>query len=229
MVVPNYVPEPIEIPDNVTQQPYPVRLRFIRRMQGLQLVSLGVVGALSLLSQIPVLQPLPVLVTLLGFLIMLCFIRIGFRSTRIEAAISSYTIPVLLVVVAMAVRSIAHVGIPLWAMLFGPAFAYIYTLLCGRDFSFVGQLVLSSIVSSVAVASLSLVMGQQGAYAAQALGLNAIFLLYFVYDGASLLSRRRVGEELAAVTDLYRDVLNIFGYIPRVVHHWHKHRIWQLR
>ena len=31
------------------------------------------------------------------------------------------------------------------------------------------------------------------------------------------------------VTDLYRDVLNIFGYIPRVVQHWHKHRIWQLR
>jgi hypothetical protein len=51
--------------------------------------------------------------------------------------------------------------------------------------------------------------------------------VYFAYDLASLMSRRRRGEEAAAVVDLYRDVFNVFGYVPRVIAHWHRHRIWQ--
>jgi len=131
--------------------------------------------------------------------------------------------------VAVAANRAYYAGFPIWSAVYGVGFAYIYTFVCGRDFSFVGQFVLSLIVSSVALSLLSLALNHKGIYAAEALGWNAIFLSYFVYDGASLLSRRRVGEEIAAVVDLYRDVINFFGYVPRVVHHWHKHRIWQLR
>jgi hypothetical protein len=49
-----------------------------------------------------------------------------------------------------------------------------------------------------------------------------------VYDNASLLARRRLGEELGAVVDLYRDVLNVFGWVVRVLAHWRKHRIWNI-
>jgi hypothetical protein len=229
MVVPNYVPEPIEIPDNVTKQPYPVRLRFSRRVQALQLVSLGLIAILASLDRMPVMPIIPVGVSLIGFLIMLCLIRIGFRSTRVEGVLSSFTIPPLLFMVAMTAKSVSVLGLPLWALLIGPSFAFIYTLSCGRDFSFMGQLALSLIASSVVIAGLSVLTGHQGAYAGKALAMNAVFLIFFVYDGASLLSRRRAGEELAAVVDLYRDVLNFFGFVPRVVHHWHKHQIWQLR
>jgi hypothetical protein len=229
MVVPNYIPDPIEIPDNVTQQPYPVRLTFIRRMQGIQVIGVAVIAGLATLKQIPIVAPTTIFVVLLTLLIVLCLIRIGLRSTRREAALSSAFIPILLGVVTVAAKSLAQLGFPIWSILFGLGFAYIYTILCGRDFSFIAQLVLSLIASTVALAALSLAMGHRGAYAAEALGWNAIALTYFVYDGASLLSRRRVGEEFAAVIDLFRDVLNFFGYVPRVVHHWHKHRIWQLR
>jgi hypothetical protein len=229
MVVPNYIPDPIEIPGNVTLQPYRVRLRFIRRMQALQIASIFIVAGLANLNQVPLIPLWPALITLLAWLIALCLVRIGLRSTRSEVVFSSVLIPILLALVTLAARSVIHAGAPLWAVVFGPVFAYVYSLFCGRDFSFVGQFVLSLIASTVAVAAVILVMGHQGLYALEAIGLNAAFLTYFVYDGASLLSRRRVGEEIAAVTDLYRDVLNIFGYVPRVVHHWHKHRIWQLR
>ncbi len=229
MVVPNYVPEPIEIPDNVTQQPYAVRLRFIRRMQGLQIIAAGMVAGLAAGPKFPTVGLVPILLVLLGVLILLCLVRIFMRSTRKEATVSSSLIPIVLVLVALAARAAYFVGFPVWSALYGVGFAYVYTLLCGRDFSFVGQFFLSLIVSSVALAALSLAMGHQGLYAGLALAWNAAFLSYFVYDGASLLSRRRVGEELAAVVDLFRDVLNFFGYVPRVVHHWHKHRIWQLR
>jgi hypothetical protein len=46
-----------------------------------------------------------------------------------------------------------------------------------------------------------------------------------VYDLAALMSRRRQHETWAAVADLFRDVLNVFGYSYRVVRHWRRHRI----
>ena len=229
MVVPNYVPEPIEIPDNVTEQPYPVRVKFIRRMQAYQSISVLTVAVLAELCPMPQISVWVAGGLLLALLIVLCVIRIITRSTRREAVLSSALIPILLVIVALAANRAYAAGFPVWSALFGVGFSYMYTLMCGRDFSFVGQFVLSLIVSSVALAALSLAMNHKGLYAAEALGWNAAFLSYFAYDGASLLSRRRVGEEIAAVVDLFRDVLNIFGFVPRVVHHWHKHRIWQLR
>jgi len=229
MVVPNYVPEQIEIPDNVTEQPYAVRVRFIRRMQAYQMISFGVVALLAAFWPATEVRLSVALLILLAVLIVLCVIRIVARSTRREATMSAALMPILLAFVGIAANRAYAVGFPVWSVLFGLGFSYIYAILCGRDFSFVGQFVLSLIASSVALAALSLAMGHRGTYAAEALGWNAAFLSYYAYDCASLLSRRRIGEELGAVIDIYRDVLNIFGYVPRVVHHWHKHRIWQIR
>jgi FtsH-binding integral membrane protein len=94
------------------------------------------------------------------------------------------------------------------------------------DFSFVGQFVLSLIASTVILAVAALALGIEPAKAGFLLGANAIYLFYLVYDSASLLARRRLGEEIAAVVDLYRDVFNVFGYLVRVARHWRKHRIW---
>ncbi len=35
-------------------------------------------------------------------------------------------------------------------------------------------------------------------------------------------------QSVAAVTDFYRDVFNVFGYVIRVARHWRKHRIWSM-
>ncbi len=85
------------------------------------------------------------------------------------------------------------------------------------------------IVSSAIVAALADAANFSSSHAAFALGSNAVFVTYLLYDMASLLARRRVGEEFAAVVDLYRDVFNFFGYAVRMVKHWRKHRIWTNR
>lgn len=228
MVVPNYIPDPIEIPGNVTQEPYRVRLQYLRRVFTWHLGSVGLVVGLAL-APLPHLSLWLAAAILLACLVALCFVRIGFRGGKAEVQISAWSLPILLTTVALFVRSLYQAGVPVWAALFGIIIAYGYTLLCGRDFSFVGQFVLSLLASSVVIAGLSLAMGHAGPYALLAQLVNAAYLAFYVYDGASLLSRRRLGEELGAVVDLYRDVLNIFGYIPRVIQHWHRHRIWQVR
>ena len=226
MYVPNYVPEPLEVPANVTLDPYPVRLAFIRRVTLLHAASLGLVTGLAWI-------PFPkfgvglALGGLAVLLLLLDLTRVVLRGRPVEARASFQASGPMLVAVAIAARTLILAGIPVWAILVGPAFALAYTLLCGRDYSFVGCGLLSLIGSSVVLAALAVQSGIGHVASAWALGLNAAYLIYFVYDLASLMSRRRRGEELAAVVDLYRDVFNVFGYVPRVIRHWREHRIWQ--
>ena len=154
-------------------------------------------------------------------------LRVASRGLPREASVSLAASAPMFLAAGLAARTMAIVGVPVWALLVGPAFALAYTLLCGRDYSFVGCGLLSLIGSSVLIAGLAQQTGLEHRAAAWALGLNAVYLVYFVYDLASLMSRRRRGEEPAAVVDLYRDVFNVFGYVPRVVSHWRRHRIWQ--
>ena len=229
MYVPNYVPEPLEVPANVTLDPYPVRLAFIRRVTVLHAASLCLVAALAWMP-VPQARPWPLgtaFATLAAVLLLLDFVRVRLRGKPAEAFYSVVLAAPMTLATAFAARTAIVEGIPAWAILVGPAFALAYTLLSGRDYSFVGCGLLSLIGSSVTLAALVVQTGMGHRVAAWALGLNAAYLVYFVYDLASLMSRRRRGEELAAVVDLYRDVFNVFGYVPRVISHWRRHRIWQ--
>jgi hypothetical protein len=225
MYVPNYIPAPIEVPGNVTEEKYAVRLGFIRRVAIFHLASLAVVAALSLLD-LPQLPLASALVELGALLLILSLVRIGTRATKKDLIVSSALLPILLVSLAVIVRTLHAMGWPIWGIAVGVSASVVYALSCGRDFSFVGQYVLSLIVSSVLLAWAAINMGMPPSKAAFLLGANAGYLFYVVYDSASLLARRRVGEEAAAVVDLYRDVFNVFGYFVRVARHWRKHRIW---
>jgi hypothetical protein len=225
MYVPNYIPQPLEVPGNVTEQPYCARLKFIRQVAILHLASFAIIAAIAYAP----LPPVPVPDSMLAFgicILVLSIVRITFRRSRVEAAISTSFLPILLVVSGLFCRGLEQSGGPPWPMAVGALCAVLYALFCGRDFSFVGQYFLSLIVSSIAVSGLCRLYEVQPGKAEIALLVNTAYLSYLVYDSASLLARRRLGDQLAAVVDLYRDVFNIFGYVPRVVSHWRKHRIW---
>lgn len=226
MYVPNYVPDPIEIPGNVTEEPYRDRVAFIKRVAALHCVTLLIVGAVA---YSPIALPVqaswwPLAIMILG----LAVIRVALRRGPREAGVSSWLLVPLLFSVGLALNPIQASGFPLWTAILGPAFALIYCVLCGRDFSFMGQYLLSLIASSTAIAALAVGAPSTLDHGRYALLVNAAYLTFWVYDLASLLARRRLGEELAAVVDLYRDVLNIFGYVARCIGHWRKHRIWVL-
>jgi hypothetical protein len=225
MYVPNYMPESIEVPGNVTTERYSTRLVFIRRVIWMHLVSLMLVaGAMSL--------PMPhqgissTGWTLVGFLVILDIVRIRTRGRREEPWLSCAFFAPVIVLLAALLREMQAIDLPVWAFFIGPPSAALYSALCGRDFSFVGCFFLSLIGSSLIVAVASVSLHLSGSMATWALSANALYLFYWVYDLAALLARRRFGEEPAAVVDLYRDVFNIFGYIPRVIAHWKKHHIW---
>ncbi len=227
MYVHNYVPDPIEVPGNVTEEPYAERLAFIRRVSALHAISVCAIAGV-VLAPTAILPRLTTSVYVLLLLLILCLLRIVFRGTKTEAMASLTLLPIVVVVFGMAAASWWQAGFPVWSASVGLVCAVTYTMICGRDFSFVGQFVLGLIASS-AIVSLAVIWLQlDKLHAAQALAWNGCYLLYYVYDLASLLARRRKGEELAAVVDLYRDVLNFFGWIVRVIAHWRQHKIWTL-
>ncbi len=225
MIVPNYMPDPIEVPGNVTTERYSVRLVFIRRVIWLHMVSLALVSAAMTIPMphrgIPTTG-----YTLIAFLVILDIVRIRTRGRREEPWLSCAFFTPVIVIVAALLREMQAAAFPVWAFFVGPPCAALYSTICGRDFSFVGCFFLSLISSSLIVAGAVISLHLTGTLATWAFLANAAYLFYWVYDLAALMARRRFGEEPAAVVDLYRDVFNIFGYIPRVIVHWKKHRIW---
>jgi FtsH-binding integral membrane protein len=228
VIVPNFIPDPLEVPSNVTEQPYRVRLWFIRRVTWLFTFSVAVIGFVVWLDVLPSIGIFPALLLFAALLVGLEIWRILTRGKRIEDIVSGCALPVVLASAALVGSEVHSMGYPLWQLLVAPTFLLLYTALCGRDYSFVGGFLLSLIGSAVTIAAIGMSETLPVRDEAIAQLSNVVFLFYIVYDLASLLSRRRLGEEVAAVTDLYRDVFNVFGYVVRVVRHWRRHRIWSM-
>ncbi|HSI71797.1 MAG TPA: hypothetical protein VK934_01355 [Fimbriimonas sp.] len=228
MIVPNFVPDQLEVPGNVTEQPYLVRIWFIRRVTWLFTLSVAVVGFVVWLDRLPRVGLLASILLLAVLLIGLELWRILTRGRRVEDIVSACCLPLVLGCVALVASEVHGVGYPVWQLLVGPTILLLYTTLCGRDYSFVGGFLLSLIGSAVTIASIGMSEGMSVRDEVIAQTSSVAFLFYIVYDLASLLSRRRLGEEAAAVTDLYRDIFNVFGYIVRVIRHWRRHHIWSM-
>lgn len=225
MNVPPYVPLPTEIPGNVTAERYVVRLAFIRRVALLHFLSACAVAALSrMFSGFPGLS-----VCALALCVLLAgssLIRTFAHGAPWEPWASAATLPFIMAALAGVISGLLDTGWPIWSPGLGLASAIIYTLACGRDLSFVGMFFLSVLVSSAAIAMLAAGRAISWHDVPTALSTNILVMLYYVYDLGALLSRRRLSEEAGAVVDLYRDVLNIFGYAIRSVRHWRQHKIW---
>lgn len=224
--MPPFVPQPIEIPGNVTELPYLVRLGFIRRVVALYGLSLAVVTIASL-------APLKAgpydFVFVILSLLLLSTGRALAKGRAIEQKLSLVLSIALFLSLGLLVHRLLLEGWPLWSIGFGCLGLMAYTFTCGKDLSFIGMWFLAILGSCVMVILLGVFIGESPRRIALACCLNAAYLSYVVYDLAALLTRRRLGEEVGAVLDLYRDVLNMFSYPIRVLKHWRTHKIWSAR
>lgn len=104
-----------------------------------------------------------------------------------------------------------------WVMVAAWFAALWYVTLAGRDFSFLG-------VAAFAMGSASL-MAAGWAFATELTWSEALtaaivcisLVSYWVFDLAMILRRRRYREEVQAVVDLYRDLLNFVGFPVRLL------------
>lgn len=228
MNVPPFIPSQIEIPGNVAEEKYLVRVGFVRRVVLLHTAFVSALLGLSLLPWPPTDLWLGAGFTLAS-LLALSLVRGLAKGWRHEQLLSVVCVPGLAVGVTLLVRSAVEAGVPFWVMAVVPATMMSYAMLCGRDWSFVGMFVIASLVTTAAVGALIALGGTDLATAAEMWFALEAYAFFYVYDLAALQTRRRLGEEVGAVLDLFRDLLNFTTYPIRVVAHWRRHRIWSLR
>ena len=221
--VPPYVPQPIEIPGNVAEESYVARLQFLRRVVVLFGVSIIAIVLTSFIS----IDVWPYdLVIVFASLLLLSITRAIAKGRAVEQRLSLLVAPALFIGLGMLIRDLEANGWPMWILAVGIVCAIAYTLSCGRDLSFLGLWFVAVAASIVISLALAYAFKLRILALTATLAINVAFLSYWVYDLAALLTRRRIGEEIGAVLDLYRDVLNMFSYPIRVLHHWRTHKIW---
>lgn len=227
MYVPPFVPQQIEISGNIATEPYLVRIGFIRRVVFLHLLSVGIVLGLSYLPRTMTLFQSGglALIALLG----LSLVRGLVKGKQYEQVLSALIAPILFLGLSQVVALGPELGWPQWIVGVGPVAITIYTLACGRDLSFMGMFVICGAFNVALLAGLQFAGVIEPFIMWEAIAIGVAYIFFFVYDLAALLTRRRLGEEVGAVLDLYRDVLNFTTYTVRVIRHWRKHRIWSLK
>ncbi len=218
-----YFPEPDMVPGRVSQEPYPVLTAFIKRVSVLHFLTITIASVLAL--QMPMLVKPGMAWAIFGAgLLALTIIRRIHDGGWMDNLWSS----ILLVPTVFAVAQLGHIalgkGWPLWALPLSAFFAAIYVVACGRDFSFSGQAVLGIIVSWIAAAALAMLGWIDAATALKAGLTSMIYLIYYSFDLAMILHRRRRGELPAATADFFRDMINFLTYALRIFLHWRKFR-----
>lgn len=228
MVVPPYLPHPIEIEGNVADAAYDIRLKFIKRVTYGHAFSIFIIAALCIapLHYVPLWSSVIAVFATLGGL---TAVRGVVKGEAVEQRISFALFPVLLLAFAALIRSLAELGWPVWTVGIAVLGNALYTLVCGRDHSYIGMFGLSflGVFGAVALEGIWHQVPVSTMVFGVLIGGSALF--YFVYDLASLTSRRREREVWGAVVDLYRDLLNILGYGVRVWLHWRRYPIWTWR
>lgn len=224
MYVPSYVPEQIEIKGNVAEAKWSTIVGFIRRVTTMHLATIMVV---AFLVDMPVAvmgleASIPFLIAALAALSLTRGIG---KGKGWEQQLSWVLAPVMLVTVASLLRELGNLNWPIAALVVGPAIACAYAWVAGRDLSFLGMFLFAAGLSSTVIVALC---KESRIQALEAALINGIWVFYYVYDLAALLTRRRLGEEWGAVLDLYRDALNLTTYPIRVWRHWVKYRLWSI-
>lgn len=228
MNVPPFVPSQIVIPGNVAEEPYRVRVGFLKRVTWVHGLSVMLIFAIAL-APLPILPlEIPFCATLIG-LLGLSLVRGLAKGWRHEQLLSALFVPPLFGGLAyMVLIATSEGGWPWWALSVPVLGCVLYTLICGNDLSFMGMFVLVSGGVTTLVLLMAWFDPEGQPYTLLWLGMVA-YVAFFTYDIAALQTRRRLGEEMGAVLDLYRDVLNFTTYPVRVIRHWRRHRIWSMR
>ncbi|MBN8690876.1 MAG: hypothetical protein J0L72_08815 [Armatimonadetes bacterium] len=218
---PPYFPEPVVVPQNVASDGYDARLSFVRRVILVHALTVAIATALAIWLPIFLSREAAIMV-LLGSIALLSAFRkilhgkIGIAPTTILATTA------IIVSASQVAQYLERDGWPVMVLPLGVLGGLLYTIACGRDFSFVGQFVLAGLFT--VLGCFGIAWAWPGAVTNPGLAglFGVLSLLYYVYDLAMILKRRKSEEWAYAVADLYCDTLNVFTYLWRVVQHWRK-------
>lgn len=218
-----FFPEPIQVIKSVSQSSYDVRLTFVKRTM-VAFAGTLLLTAIAAKLITPFLGPVPASLTLLAVLVALTLSRRFLIRGNTESIVSATGLVVTLALIADLLSFAQSEGWPIFLFTAQLLMMLVYTLACGRDFSFMGFIVIGAL-TQIAVTLLATFFGLVPTHVLGFAIIAAIvFSSYVGYNLAMIMKRRRPDEIVSSVTDMYRDLLNWSTYPIRVIDHWRKYR-----
>ncbi|MBL8067061.1 MAG: hypothetical protein JNM28_01295 [Armatimonadetes bacterium] len=215
----NPFPEPHTVPGCVDSRTYGEKIRFIKAALVGHLLTVLAVAFCAVQIHLP-LTDSELLVWLGVIFAAMTGVRLGMKTGVHESWFSFALLMAAVPLLGQLGRDIHAAGYPVIILLGSAAFAGVYTLLAGRDFSFPGMVACGSVALIPALAILTRTDVLDPGSAPFAWILGTAYLGYVAYDLAMILKRRKVDEIPSAIADFYRDSLNFLTYPFRVARHW---------
>lgn len=161
---------------------------------------------------------------LLCTMLLLTVCRFAFGGGKREIIASAILALPVLVSAGLFFGALYLYRAPVWVLMLVPTGGLLYSIISGRDFSFVGQYFLSL--------AFTILMGLLGREFTPELVPNLVWGIaiavivqfFYSYNMAMILKRRRLNELPCAITDFYCDALNFLTYSLRVKRHWRRFR-----
>ena len=223
MPIQPFFPEPVTVSGNVAEAKHKVRVGFVRR------VVLGHFLSALLVFLSGWLVPPLIQFQVAAALFVLGLVVLSMQRRLLNGGGKDNVSSLLILVPTLFSlgQALFQTGSGGWpVVLLGSAVVglALYATLCGNDFSYIGQFLICSF-TTIGTAAVVFGLGKcDWIHAVIGSTAAVTYLFYFAYDLSMIVKRRRLGEEVAAVADLYRDLLNIVTYAPKVYFHWRKFR-----
>lgn len=221
-----YFPEPITVPGNVATEKYATRIQFAKRAILSHTFTVIAASCVAQFAQSPLPEFYPALY-LLGILILLNISRRTFETGHTESIFSLLGLVTSIPLWGWFARDLVSYGVPVWVIPLTSATMAVYSLICGRDYSFVAMGVFSFILGGLAILAANLTVLFPAVLTWEALAILVAYTTYVTYDLSMVMRRRRSSEWLSSQADLYRDLLNFLTYPLRVAIHWKSLRWFQ--
>ncbi len=219
----NPFPVPYTVPNCVDNQPYPDKIRFIKRTLVGHLITIYAISLSAQYLHLP-LNDSQLLITLGIILLAMTVLRLVVKSGRFEQSISVILLLAAIPLLGQLCFDIYIMGYPILIFMIAATLTGLYTLLAGRDFSFPGMVM----VGSIALIPILFILRRQEVPTFESLAFTWIigttYLIYVAYNLSMILKRRTIAEVPTAIADFYRDSLNFLTYPVRVYFHWRKYQ-----
>lgn len=219
----NPFPEPYTVPNCVDDQPYPDKIRFIKRTLVGHLITIFLIALSAQALTIPLTDP-QLLALLAIILFLMTIVRLTLKSGRLEQLLSLSALAAAIPLLGQLCKDIHNAGYPIISLLIAAALTGLYTLLAGRDFNFSGMVA----ICSLALIPILMTLRYQQVDAISSIPfawlISTVYLAYVAYNLSMILKRRKPSEVPTAVADFYRDALNFLTYPVRVYFHWRNYQ-----
>ncbi|MFN7171287.1 MAG: hypothetical protein ACK4P3_00670 [Fimbriimonadaceae bacterium] len=225
--VPPVFPEPATVAGNVADASRAVQVQFLRTTWLMILLCLAYVFSWAVFYNPPMIQGTLTYFLAVAASVVLSVLRLTPGKPVVKLVISGLIFIVAGPLYGSLLVQLEIDGMPLGLMLlFATLVAYLYAQLTGRDYSFLGQFLVSLSAGLACFLFMERTTGDLGWHLWGPVAIWLVICFYLSYNLACVMRRRRPEEWIESALDMFRDPLNLLTYPVRVIQHWHRYPVW---